>query len=90
MGHPCWIYHDTEGPQLIDSDQRGEYFKAGWRDHPNNAVQQEGAVPVEEDNPLSEKDHLLSQAAELGVKVDKRWNMATLRKRVKDAQEDDG
>lgn len=34
MGHRTWIYHKTEQPKIIDSDERDKYFEDGWDDSP--------------------------------------------------------
>ena len=34
MGHRTWIYHKTEEPKIIDSDDRESFFEQGWRDSP--------------------------------------------------------
>ena len=30
----CWIYHETEQPKIIDSDQADEFYEDGWADSP--------------------------------------------------------
>jgi hypothetical protein len=34
MGYPTWIYHETEEPKIIDSDNYELFHKQGWRDSP--------------------------------------------------------
>lgn len=34
MGFRTWIYHETEEPQIIDSDEYEGYEADGWRDSP--------------------------------------------------------
>jgi hypothetical protein len=34
MGHRDWIYHDTEQPKIIDSDEMESYKEDGWRESP--------------------------------------------------------
>ena len=34
MGNRTWIYHKTEEPQIIDSDDVETYHADGWRDSP--------------------------------------------------------
>jgi len=34
MGHRAWIYHKTEQPKIIDSDDMEEYKEEGWRESP--------------------------------------------------------
>ena len=34
MGHRTWIYHATEEPKIIDSDDFESHEEDGWRDSP--------------------------------------------------------
>jgi hypothetical protein len=34
MGFRTWIYHETEEPKIIDSDDFEKYQKEGWEDTP--------------------------------------------------------
>jgi len=34
MGHPQWIYHRTEEPRIIDSDDLAGYVEEGWATTP--------------------------------------------------------
>ena len=34
MGYRTWIYHETEEPKIIDSDNYELFHKEGWRDSP--------------------------------------------------------
>ncbi len=34
MGHPQWIYHRTEEPKIIDSDDLAGYAEEGWATTP--------------------------------------------------------
>jgi len=34
MGFRTWIYHETEEPKIIDSDDFEQYEKNGWADTP--------------------------------------------------------
>jgi hypothetical protein len=34
MGFRQWIYHETEAPKIIDSDNFDLFYDEGWRDSP--------------------------------------------------------
>lgn len=34
MGDRTWIYHETEEPKIIDSDDIASFEEEGWRDSP--------------------------------------------------------
>lgn len=34
MGERTWIYHKTEAPKIIDSDDMESYHDEGWRESP--------------------------------------------------------
>lgn len=33
MGYRMFMYHETEKPKIIDSDEAASYEREGWRDH---------------------------------------------------------
>jgi len=33
MGYRMFMYHETEKPKIIDSDDAASYEREGWRDH---------------------------------------------------------
>lgn len=72
MGHPTWVYHDTEEAKVVDSDDCEALAKDGWRDSPGNT---DKIVTPPEDG----LDELRATAMDLGIKwVSSRWTREKL------------
>lgn len=71
MGHLCWVYHDTEEPRIVDSDECEALLADGWRD-----------TPGRDNLPTDEMQALREQFSKLGGKPDGRWNKARLEKEI--------
>lgn len=71
MSHPCWVYHDTEDPKVVDSDDQERLLAEGWRDH-----------PARDNLPTDEMTKLREQAAKLGITVDGRWRQPRLEQEI--------
>jgi len=76
MGHPCWIYHDTEQKKVIDSDDRESMLADGWRSHPDR---QNNPANLEAEDKLNS---LKITAKALGIKVDGRSTIQSLTKLI--------
>lgn len=76
MGHPTWVYHDTEEAKVVDSDDCETLVKDGWRDSPGNT--DKIVTPSEDD-----LDELRATAMDLGIKwVSSRWTREKLKSSI--------
>lgn len=77
-----WLYSRTEAPRIFLSDAEVDAALAdGWADTP---------AAFEADNSAegpNDLDELRAKAAELGIKVDKRWGADKLTKAIEDHAE---
>jgi len=76
MGYPTTVYHDTESPKVVDSDECEALLSAGWRDTPGR---QNHPADLEKADEL---DALKKQAEILGIKVDGRSTTESLTKKI--------
>lgn len=61
MGYRMFIYHATEKPTIIDSDDMAAYERKGWRDHWNKL----GEQPTEVEAADAEVERIDDEIAQL-------------------------
>ena len=76
MPHPVFVYHDTEAPKVVNSDEREALLAEGWRSHPDR---QNNPADLEAQDKL---DSLKITAKALGIKVDGRSTIQSLTKLI--------
>lgn len=91
MGHPQWIYHRTEEPRIIDSDDLPKQIEEGWATTPAAfrqskkerelrgrlaALEKEALKVMDEINSLRKDEEEKSAGAEDTPKARRRKNPA--------------